>query len=607
MFRYMAFVWDPASPAQSDIVQSLTRKLHAGATEWQPALAVTGLTVFYASSRATSLVFHPLRDDTGVVLGDVFERLDSDDAPPRRFEFDQSTSTTIAQSEGRHLIDAYWGNYVAFIRDARAGKTWVVRAPMSHLPCLKVVYQGVVIYFSLLADVAALNALPLTVNWDYVTLCLASLGSMGHTGLSGVYALRYGECNEVHGPHVRQHYYWNPYRVAGADRIEDAEVAAASLRRVTRQCVRAWAGRHESIVMQISGGLDSSIVLACLADMPHRPALTCMTFYSSGPSEDERMYARASAERAGCELIEWPRNSQMRYEDALRAPIAETVPAYHRALESFEANQRIATDHGASAICTGGGGDQVFFNASPHRSVIDYVYHHGIDSGLFRTAWEAGYLEQSAVYPILGRALYRGLLFPRRWNAIHESLRHHHLLAKRTIDAARIMPASDYPADHYVPEGKQSHIHSILLPWGFYNCLDPLVPLSYLAPLFSQPLIELCLRIPTYVLTAGGWDRGLARRAFAADLPDIILKRRVKGRVSQYISGIVWNNRRFVRELLCEGILTQRGLLDPTRVSQALADHPTNVIKSNRELTSTMCLEIWLRKVCALEQQRAAA
>ena len=85
-------------------------------------------------------------------------------------------------------------------------------------------------------------------------------------------------------------------------------------------------------------------------------------------------------------------------------------------------------------------------------------------------------------------------------------------------------------------------------------------------PLLSQPLVELCLRIPTYVLIRSGRDRALARRAFANDLPAEIIARYAKGRADHHSRNILDANLAFVRELLLDGALVQKGLLNRTNL-----------------------------------------
>ena len=74
-------------------------------------------------------------------------------------------------------------------------------------------------------------------------------------------------------------------------------------------------------------------------------------------------------------------------------------------------------------------------------------------------------------------------------------------------------------APEVIRDAKRSagFLHPLLRqPFDFYDPLGQGNEAERISPLFSQPLMELCLRIPTYVLTEGGWDRAVARRAFYA-------------------------------------------------------------------------------------------
>jgi len=125
-------------------------------------------------------------------------------------------------------------------------------------------------------------------------------------------------------------------------------------------------------------------------------------------------------------------------------------------------------------------------------------------------------------------------------------------------------------------------------------------------PLWSQPLLELALRIPTYVLTSQGWDRALARRAFAADLPQEIVARRTKGVLDYYAKRILRRNLGFARELLLDGMLVKRGLLDRKALEEVLSGRPTAIESPVVELFDYVSTEAWLRHWSAYEKAAAA-
>src|SRR5581483_6306561 len=106
------------------------------------------------------------------------------------------------------------------------------------------------------------------------------------------------------------------------------------------------------------------------------------------------------------------------------------------------------------------------------------------------------------------------------------------------------------------------HIDMILTTHPFYWAIPHAHSPERLAPFFSQPVAELTLRLPTYVLGWGGWDRAIERAAFENDVPTQIIRRRSKGNSDNLSRQLTENNIGFVRELLLEGMLAREGILD---------------------------------------------
>ena len=116
-------------------------------------------------------------------------------------------------------------------------------------------------------------------------------------------------------------------------------------------------------------------------------------------------------------------------------------------------------------------------------------------------------------------------------------------------------------------------------------------------PLLSQPLVELCLRIPTYVLIKNGMDRATARRAFAPDLPPEIVKRRNKGRIDQHVRNTLDHNLDFVRDVLLNGHLVKQGLLDRRNLELYLSRERSPADFQYTEiLHEHLCVEAWLAR-----------
>jgi asparagine synthase (glutamine-hydrolysing) len=308
MFRYVALVWNVTNPSVTNAAELVTSRLRLNSSDCISAFDKDGLRVLCTEHRADKGQSYLLSNDGGIVVGKLFRRNrdPKDDGPPRNPTLDSNDAFAILRTRGRALIDSYWGWYVAFLRDPAGHEKWILRGPMSDLPCFHVVFRGVSIFFSWIEDCAALGLMPFTIDWTYVGLQVAFGASVriGQTAIAEVSSIAGGECVQIRAESVVKSVYWDPCSVAKTSAIDDPQEAARMLRANVRSCVHAWASDHEALLLRLSGGFDSSVVLWCLRDAPNRPRVTCINYYSSGAMSDERDFARAISHRAGAELVE---------------------------------------------------------------------------------------------------------------------------------------------------------------------------------------------------------------------------------------------------------------------------------------------------------------
>jgi asparagine synthase (glutamine-hydrolysing) len=119
----------------------------------------------------------------------------------------------------------------------------------------------------------------------------------------------------------------------------------------------------------------------------------------------------------------------------------------------------------------------------------------------------------------------------------------------------------------------------------------------------SQPIVETALSIAPYVMQQGGGDRALARAAFADVLPNAQLQRTRKGDATRYFAAVVDANLNFMRDILCDGELVRRRLVDSEVIAADLA-RPLQGGAIYR-LTDAMVAEIWIRRVETLRNAEA--
>lgn len=600
MLRYMAFAWNEAQKAPSEAALQLGIRLQLSPRRWTGSLALPGLKVFHADQRVEPNELQALPRGNGVILGTLFEPCSTGGRVPRiKSAFSAAEADRILSTRGHSLSSDYWGRYVAFAQDTAQRKTYVVRDPTGGLPCFHAVYRGVHLYFSSVEDCASLGLLELAVDWDQVAAYVATdAARTTRSAIRGISSVPAGQCVQIQHGDATTSTAWNPWRIACTDVMDDPQLAAHELRRTAKACTQAWATRHHGILHALSGGLGSSIVLSCLRDGGRRSNITCFNYYSSSPGDDERYFARLAANHTGSPLLEWQRDDSMRLADLHHF---ERTAAPGRLLNLLQASRREARLAGelcAGAIFSGCGGDELFYRTHGVLAAVDCLRSHGMGRRFIEAAMDTALLEDCSLWRILWKTLGRKL---DDAGPSAPASRHARELLTRQAQAhvqaqdAFEVDAALLPGVLATPPGKRRHAYSLSLSLDHY---DPLAFTDHperVQPLLSQPLIELCLRMPTYVLTHKGWDRAIARQAFVDDVPREILHRRTKQRMQENMSEILAANLETARELLLDGQLVSAGLLDRGRTEMALADTSALDQQTAREILDHVGTELWLQ------------
>ncbi len=118
-------------------------------------------------------------------------------------------------------------------------------------------------------------------------------------------------------------------------------------------------------------------------------------------------------------------------------------------------------------------------------------------------------------------------------------------------------------------------------------------PLLY--PMLSLPLVELALSAPATVLNAGGVDRAPLRDAMAGELPDEVIGRKTKGNYTGRYQRGLRQNFAVARELVVDGRLAERGMIDRTVATEHLRELALGHNDEVSPMLTLLCAELWLR------------
>lgn len=605
VFRYFILLWNAQSVVSSSEAEDLRRRIQATSPNWRVALAANGVSVLIADA-SRAMTARLLSDGAGLVLGEIFVRpqdLDSA-AVAQDVCFGPHESEALLASEGRKLASDYWGNFVGVLVNGRRRRRFVYNDPCGTLPCYLTRQGGVQLVFSCLGDCREIG-LKFVVNWEFVRArAVNGFLDLDMPSFEDVSSIHRGECVEfdADGACVRRSCYWHPSSFEGvSDLIVDSSEAAKAMRAVVRSCVHAMAGRHSAVLAQISGGLDSSIVLGCLRDAPNAPEITCYTGYVEDSVCDERRWARFATARQGLRHVEVCADP--------RALTFHTLPALAASMEPaalFSHWQRGPLERGlarsarATATFTGEGGDSTLCATSFVYAVDHSLRRYGLGLRTWRTAARVARRRDRTLWSVLANAVARQAFgmgsadYRRRLGRVCQLASNE---ARRALESDKRISESWLSSVGPTPPETAMRLGPLAFAPVFYDLsISPHgeSPIA-LSPLCAQPVFETCARIPVDVHFDGGRSRGLARRAFVAEVPEPILRRQWKDRQLHYAAEVIHRNLDFIRSTLLDGVLVKERILDRTAVELALSHGPSRSAAIGGEVMNQLDLELWIR------------
>jgi asparagine synthase (glutamine-hydrolysing) len=322
------------------------------------------------------------------------------------------------------------------------------------------------------------------------------------------------------------------------------------------------------------------------------------TYYLNDTAYDERSFARRAALIAGSTLIEQEPDSAFDARLVLQMARTPSPSEFFLTLATNAPTLRLARNEKVDAIFYGAGGDEVFSMNALQYACTDDIYTNGIRAKTLGQVMQSAIRERTSFWRALARRISDGKIRDPLASMISRYGASAFLTdgaADEVVQSKRFLHPWILEA-HGIPPGKIAQIIDISGPYSicpagpFTEPHDP----EAVSPLFSQPLMELCLRIPSTLLAQGGYSRGLVRRAFRDYVPDDLLWRTDKPGPELFVRHIVANNFRYIRERLLDGELVSQGIVDRERVDLALHGAFTKKFGHATQICYLYSTEVWL-------------
>lgn len=489
--------------------------------------------------------------DHGIILGHLFTRTE----PSRRVTaLANDEADAVVRTAGARLINCYWGGYIAVLRIAD-GEFRIIRDPSGTVPAYWYRDQHRVV---ILPELLPGRKGRWRLDAEALLLHLWAPYRLGRrTCLAGLHELLPGEALCLKGRDIAVNTLWSPW-----DHVPDgnsiAGVEPAQLHTEITDTLRSWGNCFPSVLLGISGGLDSTIVSAGLAGST--TALHGLTMIAPGPGGDERAYARKVADVFPMSWVSYA----YELEDVdISAPVVPHVPRpflAHYIQAIVHARKRIGADHRIDAYFSGNGGDNVFCLMRSATPLVDRIIARSSLMAMRRTLGDIATLTEADISTILRSAVVRWLSHARWVDSSGDARFLNSTRLARLRAACGSHPWLEAPAGKL--PGAIAHVRMLTRAHGNDGFHSRWAEPPSVAPLLAQPIMEQCLAVPSWEWIAGGRDRAAVRAAFFGHVPDALLQRRSKGGPGGFVERIYRRNEAPVLSLLRDGILRELGIID---------------------------------------------
>lgn len=520
--------------------------------------------------------------------------------------------------EGEAMLSRLDGIFAFAIWDTRDASMLLARDGVGVKPLYYAQYDRGVIFASELKALLAEPGLSRELDPQAIQYYLTYLWCPApHTMLRHVQKLEPGHALRLREARVtnRWQYYDLPYNQPIAQ-LSEAD-AVAALRTTLRASVESQMVADVPVGAFLSGGLDSSAVVAMAKDYSGSGQLPCFTIGLRGATDgwegmvDDLPYARRVAEHlgvdlhvvyAGPEMIEDLQN--MIYH--LDEPQADPAPLHVLFIS------RLAREMGIKVLLAGTGGDDLFTGYRRHYALQQERYltwlpaalRRGlsrISSGvppltplLRRVARALRYIdlpEQERIasyFYWIGPAAVTRLYGP----ALAGSLRDATPAAPLLATLAKLAPTTPALNRMLYLEGKHFLADHNL---NYTDKMSMAAGVEVRVPLLDPALVALAARLPLAFKQRGKVGKWVFKRAMEGILPQDVIYRPKTGFGAPLRRWLRHELRDVVENVLSEHSLRSRGLFDPSEVRNLVEADRAGRVDAAYTVFALICIELWCR------------
>ncbi len=562
----------------------------------------------------------PMMNEDGSVLlvanGEIYnfrELRDDLEAGGHRFktQSDNEVIVHLYEEHGTDCVDYVDGMFAFALWDAPAERLMLARDRLGEKPLVYYEGGGFFAFASELRALLAIDAIPRTLDVEALHHYLSYLSVPGPlTIYHGVRKLPPAHRLIVEGGQARLERYWTVDIEPDECRLDDA---AARVRAAVEEAVRSRLIADVPLGAFLSGGIDSSIVVALMSKHCVEQVRTFSIGFGD-PQYDELKYARIVAEEFGTAHTEFQVTPDAvdvlpllarHYGEPFADPSA--IPTYYLARQTAE--------HVKVAL-TGDGADEAFGGYPRHIAAracekVDRVTPSlGKLIGLLGSVLPKGKDRKSSLRRarlLLGAMHLSPAKRHAAWLAYVSEEEKQSIYTPACAEAVMQFDASDAFADAYASCSKLNDpaAAAMFADLAAYLPNDPLVKMDIAtmanglearAPLLDHRVVQTAFRIPSRHKLYGGRGKFVLRYAFRDLLPEAVYKRGKMGFGVPIARWLREDLAPFAEETLLGSDTILDRVFAASSVEQLLGQHKSGKADHAYTIWTLLCFELWARE-----------
>jgi asparagine synthase (glutamine-hydrolysing) len=528
------------------------------------------------------------------------------EAQGHRFVTESDTETIVHAYEewGTSAFSRLRGMFGIALWDARSGELFLARDRAGIKPLYYAETSGGLYFGSELKSLLVSGGISRELSPEALDHYLSFLYTPGDQSIfSGVRKLPPGHYLRWHHGEATIVRYW---QIATSEPFAGSEdEAAAQLHDVLAEAVRLHLLSDVPLGAFLSGGVDSSLVVALMAEATNK--VTTFSIGFDEPEYDELPYARAVAEHFGTDHHEFVvRPDALSILDALVWHFDEPF-ADPSAIPTWYVSE-IARRH-VTVVLSGDGGDELFGG-------YDRYLPHPRVAAFDRVAIPAKQQIAAAIWPLLPHGA-RGKNYLRHVSQ-DEDGRYVDSIAFFQPDEKNALLSSDVRAALNGHEAGRASLgrfqrfsalphHSRMMRFDFETYLpeDVLTKVDRMSmahsiesrvPLLDNNVIDFAATLPASFKIRKGRRKHILKRAAARLLPSEILDRRKQGFGVPIGAWFRGNLRELFHDILLSARTRARGYFEPAFVERIVKEHLSGTRDHSMRLWQLLVFELWHRQ-----------